>query len=176
MKSYVYLFGMLLVGFVVYFLVKDNIFGSDSVLTRGGNAVANAEAFEVPAPSSIEIRQAPIYPRRVVAPSGPNPPSQEAPEGQVVMHAAPQPDDPYYESQESSDIPENLRYPERSFRPPPVNDNTSIAVEAGIASNNMQVTSDNSQRFQPDFIQGGGEFMPGIYANDTMDDKSFSTF
>jgi hypothetical protein len=63
-----------------------------------------------------------------------------------------------------------------SFRPPPLNNNTSIAVEAGIASNNIQVTSDNSQQFQPDFIQGGGEFMPGIFANDILDDKSYSAF
>jgi hypothetical protein len=86
------------------------------------------------------------------------------------------PKDPYYEQQESSDIPENLRYPERSFRPPPLNNNTSIAVEAGIASNSIQVTSDNSQKMNPDFIQGGGEFMPGIFANDTFSDKSYSAF
>jgi hypothetical protein len=109
-------------------------------------------------------------------PSGPNPPSQQAPQGEIVVYGEPTASDPYYEAQESSDIPENLRYPERSFRPPPLNNNTSIAVEAGIASNNIQVTSDNSQKMQPDFIQGGGEFMPGIFANDTLSDKSYSAF
>jgi hypothetical protein len=29
---------------------------------------------------------------------------------------------------------------------------------------------------QPEFIQGGGEFMPGIFANDTYNDNSFSAF
>ncbi len=173
MNSYIYIFGLLLVGFVVYFFVKDSIFEQvpqDDIYTK------RAEGFEVPAPASIEIRQAPIYPTRIVAPSGPNPPSQEAPQGEVVVYGDPAPKDPYYESQESSDIPENLRYPERSFRPPPLNDNTTIAVEAGIASNNMQVSGDNSQKFAPDFIQGGGEFMPGIFANDTYSDTNYSAF
>ena len=174
MKSYIYIFGLLLVGFVVYFLVKDKIFDTSS--SRVEVYPGKTEAFEVPAPASIEIRKAPIYPERVVMPSGPNPPSQAAPNNEIVVYGEPAATDPYYESQESSDIPENLRYPERSFRPPPLNNNTSIAVEAGIASNNIQVTSDNSQKFQPDFIQGGGEFMPGIFENDTYSEKSYSSF
>ena len=78
--------------------------------------------------------------------------------------------DPY------NNIPENLRYPERSFRPPPNNDNTSIAVHSGVASNQLQVSSDNSQGYQTEMIQGGGEFMPGIFANDTFNDNQFSSF
>ena len=171
MKSYVYVFGILVVGFVFYFLLKDKIFDNTPVQT-----LKRTENFEVPAPASIEIRQAPIYPERVVMSSGPNPPSQEAPNNQLVVYGEPAPKDPYYETQESSDIPERQRYPERSFRPPPLNNNTSIAVEAGIASNNIQMTSDNSQQFRPDFIQGGGEFMPGIFANDILSDKSYSAF
>jgi len=172
MKPYIYIFGILLVGFVVYFFLKDSIFDSQSQVSQ----THKVESFEVPAPSSIEIRTAPIYPPRVVMPSGPNPPSQEAPNGEMVVYGEPAPKDPYYETRESSDIPENLRYPERSFRPPPVNNNTSIAVEAGIASNNTQVSADNSQKFQPEFIQGGGEFMPGIFANDTYSDTNYSAF
>jgi hypothetical protein len=169
MNSYIYVFGLLIVGFAVYFFVKDYLFGSPSISKE-------VETFEVPAPASIEIRKAPIYPPRTIVSSGPNPPSQEAPNGEVVVYGEPGPKDPYYEPQESSDIPENMRYPERSFRPPPMNNNTSIAVEAGIASNNLQVSSDNSQGFRPDFIQGGGEFMPGIFANDTQNDNNFSAF
>jgi hypothetical protein len=169
MNSYVYIFGLLLLGFVVYFLVKDKIF--DSTVSEKPK-----ESFEIPAPSSIEIRQAPIYPERTVAPSGPNPPNQAAPSSEIVVYGEPAPKDPYSESEESSDIPENLRYPERSFRAPPLNDNTTIAVEAGIASNNLQVSSDNSQKMRPEFIQGGGEFMPGIFANDTFSDTNYSAF
>ncbi len=170
MKSYLQLVALLVIGFVAYLFLRDKIFD---------NSVAPSiatESFEIPAPTEIEIRKAPIYPPRTISPSGPNPPNQAAPNGETVIYGEPTPSDPYYEQEESSDVPERLRYPERSFRPPPMNDNTSIAVGAGIASNQIQVTSDNSQKFQPEFIQGGGEFMPGIYANDTLSDKSYSAF
>jgi hypothetical protein len=171
MNSYIYIFAILIIGFITYFLLKDKIFENSEQ-----NNIKKTETFEIPAPASIEIRQAPIYPERVIMPSGPNPPSQQAPQNEVVVYGEPQPKDPYYENQESSDIPENLRYPERSFRSPPLNNNTSIAVEAGIASNNIQVSSDNSQKFNPEFIQGGGEFMPGIFANDTFSDTNYSAY
>lgn len=173
MKSYIYIFGILVIGFVFYFFIKDSIFDSSS---QDGYHLKKNENFEIPAPASIEIRKAPIYPERTIVSSGPNPPNQEAPQGEMVVYGEPAPKDPYYESQESSDIPENLRYPERSFRSPPMNNNTSIAVEAGIASNNIQVTSDNSQKYNTDFIEAGGEFMPGIFANDTFSDKNYSSF
>ena len=160
-----YLMGIILVGFVAYFLLRDRIFGSEE----------SEEAFEVPAPSSIEVRQAPLYPPRTIVSSGPQAPSQ-APENEIVVHGEPSATDPYHESQESSDIPEHLRHPERSFRSPPLNDSTSLAIPSGIASERLQVSADNSQQFQQEFIQGGGEFMPGIFANDTFHDTSFSTF
>jgi hypothetical protein len=134
------------------------------------------ESFEVPAPASIEIRQAPVYATRDVASSGPNAPSASAPSDEAVVYGEPQATDPYHEQQESSDIPENLRHPERSFRPPPANDMTSLAVQSGVASHTTQVSNDNSQGFQTEIIQGGGEFMPGIFANDTYNDTSFSSF
>jgi hypothetical protein len=171
MKS-MYIFGILIVGFVVYFFIKDSVFIQSSTTLKD-------ETFETqlnPAPASIEIRKAPIYPARTIMPSGPSTASQEAPEGETIVYGEPSPTDHYSENQESSDIPENLRHPERSFRPPPLNNNTSIAVESGVASNNIQVTSDNSQQMRTEFIQGGGEFMPGIYANDTFSDVSYSAF
>jgi hypothetical protein len=170
MKSYLVLFVIVLVGFGLYMLVRDKLFDNlDSVTVK-------SEKFEVPAPAGIEIRQAPLYPERTVSPSGPNPPSQAAPENETVYYSSPGASDPYAEPNESSDIPENLRYPERSFRPPPSNNNTSIAVHSGVASNILQVSSDNSQGFRPEMIQGGGEFMPGIFANDTFNDNQFSAF
>jgi hypothetical protein len=175
MKTYLYLFSLLSIGFIVYWLVKDSIFGNDTA----NNIIHNLqqkEGFEHPAKAPIEIRQAPIYPERSVAASGPNPPNQAPPSDEVILHNEPVPKDPYYESQESSAIPENLRYPERSFRPTVANNQTQIAVEAGIANNNMQISSDNSQQFSTDFIQNGGEFMNGIYANDTYNDTNYSAF
>jgi hypothetical protein len=174
MSSYLYLLGIVLVGFVVYFFIRDKIFdnGDDVVLSP-------PELFSthsIPAPASIEIRQASSYPPQVVASSGPNAPSQAPPSGETVVYAEPQATDPYHEQQESSDIPENLRHPERSFRPTPLNDNTSLAVQSGVASNRTQVSNDNSQQFQTEIISGGGEFMPGIFANDTFNDASFSSF
>jgi len=172
MESYLYVFGILVVGFILYMIVRDYIFDTVDMITAD-----STELFEsIPAPTSIEIRQAPIYPPRVVAPSGPSAPSQEAPLDKVIVHHEPRATDPYQEHQESSDIPENLRHPERSFRAPPINDNTSIAVQSGVASDRVQVSSDNSQTFQHEIIQGGGEFMPGIFANDTYTDTSFSAF
>lgn len=174
MSSYLYLLGIVLVGFVVYFFIRDKIFdnGDDVVLSP-------SELFSthsVPAPASIEIRQAPAYPPQVVASSGPNAPSQAPPSGEMVVYAEPQATDPYHEQQESSDIPENLRHPERSFRSTPLNDSTSLAVQSGVASHQTQVSNDNSQQFQTELISGGGEFMPGIFANDTFNDTSFSSF
>lgn len=168
MTSTIYFIGLLLIGFAVYWLVKDKLFPVDTPQTK--------EGFERPASAPIQIRQAPLYPERTVAPSGPNPPNQAAPSDEVVIYSDPVAKDPYYESQESADIPENLRYPERSFRPTVANNQTQVAVEAGIASNNMQVSADNSQKFSTDFIQNGGEFMTGVYANDTYNDTNFSAF
>ena len=57
-----------------------------------------------------------------------------------------------------------------TFRPPPLNNNQSISVESGIANDQSE------SKFRTEFIQGGGEFMPGIFANDTLSDKSYSDF
>jgi hypothetical protein len=166
-ESYRYILGFIVVGFLVYLLVKDKIFD---------NEYKTNETFETPAPASIEIRQAPIYPERVVASSGPNSPNQEPPGNEVVVYADPKPADPYSEPNQSSEIPEDLRYPERSFRAPPLNNQTQISVESGVSSHTMQVNSDNSQRFSTDFLQNGGEFMKGVFANDTFDDVNYSAF
>ncbi len=175
MKSSVYLFATLLIGFIVYWLIKDKLFdnydNSNNKIT-----VKSSDGFEHPGKAPIEIRQAPIYPERTVAASGPNPPSQAAPGNETVVYSDPSPMDPYSETQQSSDIPEELRYPERSFRAPPINTNTQIAVESGVASNNHQISAQNNQRFSTDFIQNDGEFMPGIFANDTSLDTNYSAF
>ena len=179
MNSYLYLFGIILIGFVVYYFIRDKIFNEDEFAMQ--LPTKQMESFQVPAlasapaPSSIEVRQAPIYPQRTVASSGPNSPNQQPPTT-AVIYGDPEPKDPYNESQENSDIPENLRHPERSYRPPPLNNNVDIAVQSGIASTHHQVSNANTQQYEQEFIQGGGEFMPGIFANDKFDDVSYSTF
>ncbi len=170
MKSYIYLLTIISIGFTVYWLIKDKLFDIPLEIN------IKSENFEIPAKAPIEIRQAPIYPERTVASSGPNPPNQTDSSDVMIVHSEPNPKDPYYESQESSDIPENLRHPERSFRAPPMNDNTRIAVESGVASNVMQVSAANTQTYSTDTIQNGSEFMQGVFANDTFSDASYSAF
>ena len=164
MKALIVL-GALVGGFIVYYLARDKIFPL---------VFDEPAKFGLPAPGPIEVRQAPVYPQRIVAPSGPNSPSQSG--EQVVIYGEPQATDPYHESQENSDIPERMRNPENSFRPAPPQDQHQIAVQAGVASGRIQTNSDNSQTFSQEFIQGGGEFMPGIFANDTFTDTNFSSF
>ena len=171
MTSYLTIFITLVIGFAVYFIFRDYVF--DPSEERFASAAAS---LSVPAPASIEIRQAPLYPPRQVAASGPNPPSASDDREEVVVYAPPTATDPYAEMHEDSEIPEHLRHPERAFRPPPMNDHTGIAVQSGVASQSVQMSSDNSQEYQQEMIQGGGEFMPGIFANDTLNDASFSAF
>jgi hypothetical protein len=174
MSSHLYLAAILVIGFVVYFLIKDKIFDNDDTVVL--SPAETFSAHSVPAPSSIEIRHATSYPPQTVASSGPNAPSQAPPADEVVVYDAPRATDPYQESHESSDIPENLRHPERAFRAPPLNNQSSLAVQSGVASHHTHVSGDNSQAFQTETISGGGEFMPGIFANDSLHDNSFSSF
>lgn len=174
-SSYAIVFAILIIGFVVYYLIKDRIFtmdGTDDAYEEAFHAIAGG----LPSPAGVEIRQAPIYPPRQVQSSGPHTPNQAANPDEVTVYAPPGPTDPYAEGQESSEIPENLRHPERAFRPPPLNDQTELAVQAGIASQTHQVASDGSQQYRQEMISGGGEFMPGIFANDTTFDATFSDF
>jgi len=179
MNLYLPLVVLLLIGFAVYYLIRDKIFDThaNELANVPSRSVSFAEEpFSIPAPASIEIRQAPLYPERTITSSGPHSPNQDSTQGERIVYSEPTPTDPYYEKEDSSDIPEHLRHPENAFRPPPLNNNTSIAVQSGVASQNIQVSSDGSQQFQQEMIQGGGEFMPGIFANDTFNDASFSTF
>ena len=172
MTPAIYLVVIMVVGFVAYWFLRDRLFGGEIITVDAFQALSFAST---PAPASIEIRQAPLYPERTIVSSGPNSPNQ-APQEEVIHYAPPQATDPYSHPQESSEHPENLRHPERSFRPPPLNDNTSVAQSSGIASTTQQVTASGAQGFSTEIIQGGGEFMPGIFANDTFDDRSFSSF
>jgi len=166
MNSYLFPFLIILVGFAIYLMIRDHIFDSSSDSYQ--------EPFE-PAPTSIEVRHSPLYPERTVASSGPHSPNQASPH-ESVSYPEPIAKDPYSVSQESSDHPEELRHPERAYRAPPLNHSTHTATSSGIASPILQTSNDASQHHTPEFIQGGGEFMPGIFANDTFSDHSYSSF
>jgi hypothetical protein len=164
MNPYLTLCAILLVGFIVYFFIRDRIF-----FVEPEPYVASKS---VPGAAPIELRPAQEYAPQVVAPSGPSAPSAAPPAGEVIQHAPPQAIDPYQGNQESSDIPETLRHPERSYRAPPVNDMTALAVQSGVAS---PANADHSP-YQQELIQGGGEFMPGIVAHDSSLDTNYSLF
>lgn len=166
-SSYLPVVGILLLTFIVYMALRPLIFGvTDSF-----------EPNTQPAQAPLEIRQGPAFekPRRIAA-SGPNPPSQAAEEGEAVIYAEPAAADPFAGAQQAADAPEDLRHPERTFRPAPQNDMTGLAVGAGIAGEPAQNSPQAYQKFGTDFIQNSGEFMTGIYANDTTSDTSYSAF
>jgi len=153
---------ILLVGFAIYFLIRDRLFFVED------EKPAVHDSFQ--APAAIEILQPPTEAPQIVAASGPHAPSVAPPTEEVVRYAEPIATDPYHQSQGNSEHPENLRHPERAFRPPPANDMTQIAVQSGVASHQ------GGDTFQTEMIQGGGEFMPGIMANDSFQDTTYSMF
>lgn len=114
---------------------------------------------------------------RKVMPSGPNPPSQQGQDGEVVVRSPPVAMDPYAEHVETADAPENLRQPERMFRPTVQNTDTMIATAGGVASPVEDTTGGAIQAFNTDFIENRGEFMSGVFANDTAPSNfGFSAF
>lgn len=86
------------------------------------------------------------------------------------------PFDPSEHTEESAQIPERLRHPERSFSPGYVNDETQNAVASGVASYSANVTARAEQTFGPEFVQNGGQFMEGIVANDDSAAVAYSGF
>ena len=99
-----------------------------------------------------------------------NPPRQAHVEQEVAF-------DPSEHVEESAQIPERLRHPERSFSPGYVNDETQNAVASGVASYSANVTARAEQTFGPEFVQNGGQFMDGgIMANDDSAAVGYSGF
>lgn len=135
------------------------------------------ELFKVkPAPVPVfEETPKPVPEERPIVPAGPNAPAQQAPSNERHIMAPEQPMDPYAEHQEDAYAGENLRHPERMFRPPPANDNTQIAVQAGLASQGSAAPSQTAQ-FAPEMAQNGGFFMDGVMANDTFEDSSIAMY
>ena len=87
-----------------------------------------------------------------------------------------EPYDPQDQLNESSDHPERLRHPERSYGPGLEQNDTTTAVESGIASNSHMATMSAYQSFGPEFAQNGGQFMEnGVIANDTSVKLEYSS-
>jgi len=164
-KPFAFLISTVILGFALYYLfIRDKIYGS------------SIENFEHPGRAPLEVAPMPYSAPKTVMSSGPSAPAQEAPRGEVVMHAGPAPRDPLAEDEEESNAAPKMTYPERSFRPAPPNDQVGLAQESGIAGPTNQHTPQNVQQFGLDMIQNQGEFYNGIYANDTTSDTNFSAF
>lgn len=132
------------------------------------------ENFETPGPAPLQTIPIP-EPPRVVAPAGPNSPSA-APPLDEMPERLPGPDDsdPYDETYGSSNMKDNLRYPERLFGPAPKPNKVEYAVSSGVASDRVGV-SQALQTFSPEFAQNGGEFIEGgIFASDVFEQNDYS--
>jgi len=115
-----------------------------------------------------------IYPARNIVPSGSSAPNQAADPSEVRMESPESAHDPYLQNEESAAVPERLRHPERMFQPAPSNQTHDIAAASGIAS--VRQASNALNSFTPEFAQNGGEFMQGIFANDTSQPGVYSPF
>ena len=134
------------------------------------------ETFIAPAPV---VTQSIPEPERVIVSGGPNSPSQMPPPSHDTDERLPGPDDsdPLDDGYGSSNMKDNMRYPERLFGPSPPPIDTSIAVEAGNASTLNSGVNQALQTFNPDFAQNGTEFIPGgIFANDVFDNPNYTAF
>jgi hypothetical protein len=161
--SFLFMGAAVILGFLVYMAIKDKLFGVD-------------ENFEQPGRAPLEILPTSYSPPKTVTSSGPNPPAQESPPGEVVVHASPAPHDPQADNEEESNAKPKVTYPERHYRPAPANDQDGLAYESGIAGPTVQTSAPNLQKFGLDMIQNGGELYNGIYANDTTENHNFSAF
>ena len=134
------------------------------------------ESFIAPAPPVTEPLP---EPPRTIQPGGPHSPSQLPPPTHEIQERLPGPtdSDPLEDEYGSSNMKDNLRYPERAFGPAPKPTVTGLAVAADTASTLNAGVNTALQTFNPEFAQNGGEFIPGgIFANDVFDNPNYSTF
>lgn len=163
---------LIILGFLFYYL-----YISGAIVIPALQSLQKKEDFEVPNQAAEVVVPIMNEPERIMASSGPSSPSQASQENETVVYGEPSATDPYSEKTESANSPENLRHPERSYQPAVQNTETSIASSAGIASTSMTTTPGDIQAFNTDFIENRGEFMDGVFANDSSAEGiNFSAF
>jgi hypothetical protein len=69
-----------------------------------------------------------------------------------------------------------MRYPERSFGPAVVNNQTEVLANSGVANNSVQEVNNSFRIFSPEFAETGGYFDEQVSANDTLDAHIYSAF
>jgi len=136
-----------------------------------------SETFEVPAPAAVMKAPLPIQVPREVSPSGPNPPNARIPDSIARLNSvfSVTPSDPMDERYGSQDIQDNLRYPERSFRPGMINSGNKIITNSEVASTRMLDTTQSLQPFKPELVENGG-LLAGIGADDTHTNYNYASF
>ena len=147
----------------------------------------SAESFSLPSLASVssmwvetpaiapQIKQELPRGSHAVAAAGPSSPSAAAPPTMPpVMSAPPEPTDPYDDTQESADAPEQLRFPERSFGPGIVPETSELAKAGGIAGP-PAASAQAFQQFNPEFVSNGGGFFDNISAHEN-ENPNYSAF
>jgi hypothetical protein len=72
---------------------------------------------------------------RVVSSAGPSPPNAAPRESMATVISEPEvPNDPYDHTEGEFPVEDSMRYPERSFGPGTINDQTEIQVNSGVAN------------------------------------------
>lgn len=99
-----------------------------------------------------------------VASGGPSPPNM-APPSTMPSNLSPPPEasDPYVETSQEADAPENLRFPERSFGPGLVPQQTAAHQLSGM-SGNASESSQAVHQFNPELVTNGGAFFGSVTA------------
>jgi hypothetical protein len=140
-------------------------------------SIPKYDGFDINSQTYEEVMpvERPVAPPKIIAAGGPNTPSEKPPTESVVI--PPEiPFDPQEQTYESAEHPERLRHPERLYGPGLEQDNSTDAVESGIASSSFQQTMSAYQTFGPEFAQNGGAFMEnGVVANDTSLNIEYSS-
>jgi len=109
-----------------------------------------------------------------VSSGGPNSPNSAPPDAISRPSPPPEANDPYDPINEDADAPERLRYPERSFSPGIIPQQTEINENAGLAG----PVGDSPQAFQqfnPEFVTNGGAFFGTVNANED-ENPNYSAF
>lgn len=172
------LFCLIIGAFVIYYIIsRGYLLGFTGVQQNTEAYGGIQENLEMPGRGADVFIPAPAAAPRKVTPSGPNSPAQQAPDGEVVITAQPVATDPYAEQVQAANAEETIRNPERMYRPTVQNTDTMIASVGGVASPVSDTTGGAIQAFNTDFIENRGEFMTGVFANDSAaENMGFSAF
>lgn len=145
----------LLLALAAYYVVKS--FSVDESFMNWDTVV------ETPG-SAPPMREPPPRGDLNMASGGPNSPNAAAPRLMPPIAAPPATaSDPYAETAEAADAPEQLTHPERNFSPGVIPEQTAIAQSAGLAGA-VANSSQAFQQFSPEYVQNGGSFFGTVNA------------